>query len=227
MVFTIVSLALIPIIILIVLLYAVDRYDKEPVKLLSKVFLFGVLSSIPVIAIQSVLIRINVFAGLAGILFQAFITAALTEEYMKRFVVLKTAFRHPAFNEKLDGIIYCTFASLGFAATENVLYLFKYYSSNPSVFIYRAIFSVPGHMLFAITMGYYLSLSKFTNDKNLCRKYYRKSLIYPVFLHGAFNFILMADVFTLIIFVPFVIFLWVYNMKKLNKFYNDSKAHHL
>lgn len=64
MVFTIVSLALIPIIILIVLLYAVDRYDKEPVKLLSKVFLFGALSSIPVIVIQSVLIRINVFAGL-------------------------------------------------------------------------------------------------------------------------------------------------------------------
>lgn len=223
MTFTIISLALIPVIILIIFLYIADRHDREPIRLLAKVFFYGVLVSIPVLVIQIILVNINIYTGILGIIFQSFIVAGLTEEFMKRLVVVKIAFRHPAFNEKMDGIIYCAFAALGFAAIENVLYLLQYFPSDPSVALYRAIFSVPGHMLFAITMGYYLALSKYASNPGLRKKYYTKSLFYPMLLHGTFNFILNTGLSLLFVFVPFVIFLWIYNMKKLNQFYKESK----
>lgn len=223
MTLTIISLALIPVAVLIVLLIFTDRHNKEPAKLLAKVFLFGLLVSIPVLIIQVILNTFTAFSGLIGIVFQSFIVAGLTEEYLKRFVVLKFAFRNPAFDEKLDGIIYCAFAALGFAAIENVLYLISYYPTDPSIAFTRAIFSVPAHMLFGITMGYYLSLSKYCNDPVMCRKYFQRSLIYPVLMHGTFNFILSINIPMLLLFVPFVVFLWIYNMKKLNKFYKESR----
>ncbi len=226
MLFTIISLALIPVIILILFLYFTDRHDREPVRLLSKVFLFGILSAIPVLAMQFVLVRFNVFVGIFGIMFQSFVVAGLTEEYMKRLVVLKIAFRHPAFNEKLDGIIYCAMAALGFAAIENVLYLLSYYPANQSIALYRAVFSVPAHMLFAVTMGYYLSMSRFACEPLVCRSYFKKSLVYPVLLHGTYNFILYTGLPLLLVFIPFVIFMWVYNMKKLNRFYRESRDNH-
>jgi len=195
-------------------------------RLLGKVFLFGMLSSIPILIIEMFLVRFNVFAGFLGILFQSFIIAGLTEEFMKRMVVMKIAYRHPAFNEKMDGIIYCAFAALGFAAVENIMYLTSYFQDTPSVAIYRAVFSVPGHMLFAITMGYYLALSKYAESPGLSKKYYKNSLLYPVLLHGTFNTILSLNLPILLVFVPFIIFLWVYNMKKLNKFYKESKKIH-
>jgi RsiW-degrading membrane proteinase PrsW (M82 family) len=226
MIFTILSLALIPVIILIIFLLAVDRRQREPARLLGKVFLYGLLASIPVLVVQMILVRFNVFAGIFGILFQAFIVAGLVEEFMKRLVVMRVAYNHPAFDEKLDGIIYCAFAALGFAAIENIMYLSSYFSEMPSVALYRAIFSVPGHMLFAVTMGYYLSLAKYSQSPAMGRSYYSKSLLYPVLLHGIFNTILSLNFPILFVFVPFIIFLWVYNMKKLNVFYKESKKNH-
>ena len=226
MIFTIISLAIIPVVVLIIFLLAVDRFDKEPIRLLGKVFLFGMLSSIPILIIEMILVNFNIFTGILGIIFQAFIIAGLTEEFMKRMVVMKIAYRHPAFNEKMDGIIYCAFAALGFAAAENVMYLFSYFQDSPSVALYRAIFSVPGHMLFAVTMGYYLALSKYAESPGLSRKFYSRSLIYPVLLHGTFNTILSLNMPIFLVFIPFIIFLWVYNMKKLNKFYKESKQLH-
>lgn len=209
-----------------IFLLAVDRHDREPLRLLGKVFLFGMLASIPILVIETLLLRFNIFTGFMGILFQSFIVAGLTEEYMKRRVVMKIAYKHPAFNEKMDGIIYCAFAALGFAAVENIMYLISYFQETPSVALYRAIFSVPGHMLFAITMGYYLALSKYANSPEMNRKYYQSSLLYPVLLHGTFNTILSLNLPILLVFVPFIVFLWIYNMKKLNKFYKESKNIH-
>ncbi|MCD6321902.1 MAG: PrsW family intramembrane metalloprotease [Clostridiales bacterium] len=227
MIFTIISLAIIPVVVLVIFLLAVDRHEREPIRLLGKVFLFGMISSIPILVVEMILVNFNIFAGILGIVFQAFIVAGLTEEFMKRMVVMKTAYRHPAFNEKMDGIIYCAFAALGFATVENVMYLFSYFQDSPSVALYRAIFSVPGHMLFAVTMGYYLALSKYAESPGLSKKFYSRSLIYPVLLHGTFNTILSLNIPIFLVFIPFIIFLWIYNMKKLNKFYKESKLLHL
>jgi len=219
------GLAILPTIILIIMLLFFDRYDKEPARLLIKIFFFGILSTIPTIIAETVGGFFNFFTGIFGIAVHAFIVVALAEEFFKRRVVLKHAFNHPAFDEKLDGIIYCSFASLGFATAENISYVLSYSADNPSIWITRALLSVPAHMLLGVTMGYYLSMAKFCMDSTKCKKYMRQSLVVPVILHGIFDFILMSEIPLLfILFVPFVIYLWISSFKKLNAYYKESKA---
>lgn len=205
--------------------YLTDRYDREPVSLLFKIFLFGSLSVVPAGIFEEILMSLNLFTGTLAVVFTAFIVAGLTEEFIKRSVVMKFAFKNSAFDEKLDGIIYAVFASLGFATAENILYVVFRFGANPYVGISRGILSVPAHMLFAITMGYYLSLAKFCTDNRLCKFYYRKSLTVPLILHGIFDFLLMVNQgIMLLIFIPFVIYLWTVNLRKLNEYYKESKA---
>jgi len=73
-------------------------------------------------------------------------------------------------------------------------------------------------------MGYYLSLAKFSSNKNLEKMYIRKALLVPTLLHGFFNFILLANIpILLTLFIPYVLYLWIANLKKLNQYYKDSK----
>ena len=217
-------IAIIPGIALALGLYLTDRFDREPVKLLFKLFIFGMLSAIPTIIVEYLLSSFNIFVGILNAAYSAFIVASLTEEYFKRLVVIKFAYNHPAFNEKLDGIIYCAFSALGFATIENIIYVVFRFSNNPYIGYSRGILSVPAHMLFAVTMGYYLSLAKFCPYENIARHFYRKALLVPILLHGIFDFILMSNVTLLmLLFIPFVIFLWIFNLKKLNIYYKESK----
>ena len=73
--------------------------------------------------------------------------------------------REKDFNEKLDGIIYSIILSL-------VCYSRKHYIFNERVdwllglAITRGLISIPSHIMFAITMGYYISKYKFAKDNN-------------------------------------------------------------
>ncbi len=218
-------IAITPGIALALSVYFTDRYDKEPLALLIKVFVLGALSVIPTALVERFLLGFNVFTGVLSAAFTAFIVAGLTEEFFKRSVVLLTAFKSKAFDEKLDGIVYAIFSALGFATVENIVYVVFRFTTNPHIGIYRGIFSVPAHMLFGVTMGYYLSLAKFTKDEGLKRKYLRKSWYVPAILHGIFNFILMTQIaYAFFIFIPYVVYLWIGNLRKLNEYYVESKV---
>lgn len=217
-------IALTPVIALGLVAYFTDRFDREPLSLLLKIFLLGSLSALPTIVVERFLLSLNFFTGLLASAFTAFIVAGLTEEYFKREVVLRVGYENKAFNEKLDGIIYAVFAALGFATVENLIYVLIRYSANPYVGISRGVFSVPTHVLLGVTMGYYLSLAKFSSNEKLERIYLRKAILVPAILHGFFDFILMANVpHLLLFFIPYVIYLWIVNLKKLNQYYQDSK----
>jgi len=222
-------IAILPTIAIAVALYLRDKYDREPLYLLVKIFLLGALSAIPTAFVEKILMTINIFGGLLSITFTSFIIAGLTEEYFKRYVVLKYAYYSKHFNEKLDGLIYSSFSALGFATVENILYVVFRFTANPYVGIYRGIISVPAHVLFGVTMGYYLSLARFSNNVQLKNLYLQKSLYIPVFLHGFFDFILMSRINVLMyLFVPYVLYLWITNLKKLNQYTKESeKAHQI
>ena len=216
--------AIIPIIIIALIIYNLDRFDKEPIKLLAKVMLFGALVTIPVIFVERILQLLPIF-GVPGAFYRAFIVAALTEEVFKRFIVKKFAYNHPAFNEPLDGIVYCVFVALGFAAFENIMYVFSYQSTSPNIALYRGLLSVPAHTLFGISMGYYLSLAKYTQDFVKKKKYMTLSIVIPVLFHGMYDFILFVGTpIMLLAFIPFVIYMWINGIKKLRKFRKLSKT---
>lgn len=206
------------------IVYWFDRHDREPIRVLLKVFIMGIISVIPTVIVENLLLSFNVFPGVLGAAYTAFIVAGFTEEYMKRQVVLKNVYNNPVFNEKLDGIVYCVMSALGFATIENIMYVVFRFSDVESIGLYRAVLSVPAHMLFAITMGYYLSLAKYSSTPEQSRYFFKKSLSVPVILHGIFDFILMSGIeLLMLLFIPFVIYLWFTNLKKLNMYYSDSK----
>lgn len=216
--------AITPAVAIILAIYLSDRYDREPLKILILTYLLGALTVIPIIIVEEVLLSFNIFGGTLEALYTAFIVAGLTEEFFKREVILRVPYKTRYFNEKLDGIVYGVFSSMGFATVENIVYVVYRYANNPHVGLYRGIFSVPAHAVFGITMGYYLSLAKFDGDKIRSRKNMRRSLYMPILLHGTFNFILMTNIPQLsILFVPYVIYIWRINQQKLNKFIYDSR----
>lgn len=220
-------LAVAPSIALITFILLHDRYDKEPFSVLLKVFFFGMLATIPTLLAEMILQRFNIFAGIFGAAFQAFIVIGFTEEFFKRKVVTWQAFYHPAFNEKLDGIVYCSIASLGFATIENVFYVLSYAQIDPTIWLTRAFLSVPTHMLLGIIMGYYLGHAKFSPDPITYRSNFKKALVIPALLHGSFDFLLMANIPNyLFILIPLVAYLWVSGMVKLRRFHRDSKEQH-
>jgi len=218
-------IAITPAIIGLGAIYLSDRRDREPMKLLLLTFFLGALSVVPSIIVEEILISFNIFTGIPGAFYNAFIVAGLTEEYFKRLMVVKVPFKTIYFNEKLDGIVYGVFAALGFATVENIIYVVFTYTNNPFIGLYRGIFSVPAHGIFGITMGYYLSLARFETDPKIKKTKMAKSLYMPVILHGFFDFILMAEIPELtMLFVPYVIFLWWINERKLSSFIFDSRS---
>ncbi len=149
-------------------MYYVDRLDAvrpEPRWQLRKIAIFGGLSTIPCIFIEGWLQKGFAIDESAptGALFTAFITAATTEECAKAIVVWLFIWRHPAFDERMDGIVYATRAGLGFALVENVGYLMgaKSVGGFAGIYIARALLAVPGHAIWAGFMGYYAARKKF------------------------------------------------------------------
>ena len=135
------------------------------------------------------------------------------------------------FDQYYDGILYAVFISMGFALVENVLYVMK---GGLSVALLRSILSVPGHMLFAIPMGYFLSISKFESGKDLAVHRFL-SLFVPILLHGTFDFILMYSSakdelnpglagFLMLAFVIFDIFMWRFGLRKLKEHISKDKS---
>lgn len=218
--------ALLPIAILIYYIYHKDKNSPEPTGQLVKAFLFGVLSA-PLsfcISIPLELIGIYPFepTGILGSVSFAFFGAAIPEEIAKFFMLWLVLRRNPYFDEKMDGIVYAVCVSLGFAALENVMYLFSNVETYLSVGIGRAIFSVPGHFCFGILMGYYYSLAKFYPMAP--KKNKALILIAPIIAHGLFNSILFVMSVTLaisgVLLVVFLVFcnkMWKYGSKRIKE----------
>ena len=218
-------LAIYPSIAFILWIYLKDKYDKEPIKLLGKFFILGIFISIIGVLFEEFLININKYSGNDYIIYSSFIVAGFTEEGLKAIFLILNTINEKNFNEKLDGIIYSIFLSLGFATVENIIYLYFEDASNIlSVSIIRGIISVPAHMMFAITMGYYISKYKFSNNKAKKREYIVLSILVPILLHGIFDLLLIANFkFSKVIFILYLILLWKFNLDKLDEYLEVSK----
>jgi len=218
-------LAIAPTIACILWIYLKDKYDKEPIVILGKFFTMGVFISVIAFIVEGMLMKINIFEGYSNYIYVAFIVAALTEEGLKGMVLIPNLLKEKNFNEKLDGIIYSIFLSLGFATVENIIYiLFEDINVAFQVGIIRAIISIPAHIMFAITMGYYTSKYKFSNDKIKKREYLILAILVPILFHGIFDFILMIECrWSIIVFIVYIAFLWKINLDKLDYYADNSK----
>ena len=158
-------ISLAPVMAIIIFIYWKDKLDKEPKKLLFYSFLMGILSIVVTLIISYV---INGFSlehsddSNYRSLLSCILGIGLVEEFSKFIFVRFYCYKKDAFNEPFDGITYAVMVSMGFAALENILYVFD---NGMSVGIARMFTAVPAHAVFAIIMGYYLGVQKIHHKK--------------------------------------------------------------
>ena len=204
--------AVIPAIILMYYVWTKDK-SKEPPKMLITLFLLGIASCIPAmfieLAVGSAINSIYPEGTLSNLFVTAYFGVALIEEGCKFVLMYLYTRNHKEFNGLFDGMIYATFVSLGFAAFENIFYVLENGFGNAVV---RGIMSVPGHMFFAVFMGFYYSMwhtyrlcdkseTYFANlnmihprlPKYKYKGYLVTAIVLPTIVHGTFDFLLFIN----------------------------------
>jgi RsiW-degrading membrane proteinase PrsW (M82 family) len=188
----------------IVLLIFIGRHDvneKEPVTLLIRLFLLGVVSVIPAVILE-VIAEFPTY-DYFDIFLYAFFGVAIIEEGVKYAAAKFALKRAKSFDEVFDGVIYCVYVSLGFATIENILYVLQYGTGTG---LLRAVTAVPAHAVFAVSMGYFMGLSKSGRGGVIAKILV---LLAPTLLHAIYDFILFANFeWSLLIFLPYVV--WIY-----------------
>ena len=110
------------------LLYFLDRYEKEPLHLLTGVFLWGAVIAAGAAFLINTLSSMGLYlitqSEFATQLTLSTLVAPAVEETLKGLAVLIVflIFRSE-FDSLLDGVIYGAITALGFAATENIWYI--------------------------------------------------------------------------------------------------------
>ncbi|WP_250673651.1 PrsW family glutamic-type intramembrane protease [Paraclostridium ghonii] len=215
----IISLA--PTLALLMWIYIKDKYDREPIKVLIRLFFIGTLISIPAIAIEDILLRVNINNSYLNLIYTSFIVAATTEEVLKAMVLISYTLKSRYYTEKLDGIVYSICITLGFATIENIIYIFNgNYLNVFQIGLARAVISIPAHVLFAINMGYYLSMYKFNLDELKSRRMFLvKLILIPIILHGLFDILAMIKTtWASIVFIVYLVYLWKISLDKLDEY---------
>lgn len=187
--------ALFPPYILIEIVYKMDRVEHEPQPLLIRLFVCGVLCALPVMVLelwgQDVADKFQ-NNRLLYLFLSYFVIPGFIEEGMKYSVLRGLTWRNPAFNYKFDAVVYAVFASLGFAAIENVLYVFDY---GIGTAVTRALMAIPAHATFGVIIGagyaHAKALDKAGHPQEAKARGTRAWFLAAV-AHGAYDFLIMA-----------------------------------
>ena len=196
MLLVIIALSFIPAFLYASILYWLDRYEKEPKRLLFGVFAWGAFVATTGAIIYSVLLSggLGIFLDEMALDFAGSVfIAPLVEESLKGLAVLLIFLvARREFDSVLDGIVYAGIAALGFAATENVLYLSSAFEEDGTggliaLFVLRVILGGWGHAVYTAWIGIGLAITR--SSTNIAVK-----LLAPVvgwciavFLHGLHN----------------------------------------
>jgi RsiW-degrading membrane proteinase PrsW (M82 family) len=183
-----IGLAILPVVVLSIYIYHKDKFGKEPFGMLVRAFFAGCLSIVPAIFLEKLLMdgapeNSVVFYSL----YNGFVVAGFSEELSKLVLFFIFIWGSKHYNEYFDGVVYAAVLSLGFAGVENIFYVLggDNFTSSLHTALLRAAVSVPGHFLFGVAMGYYLSLTKFEKRNRSSNLF--KALFVPLLLHGTFD----------------------------------------
>ena len=194
----VIALAVLPALILLFYTYQQDKMQREPVKMIVKGFFWGCLSVFFSFFISVPSMNLGLFPSEIHSFWdafrQAFFGAAIPEETAKLLCLWLFLRKNPYFDERMDGIVYAVCVGMGFAAFENVEYLFAAQTDWVTTGIGRSLTAIPGHFGFAVLMGYYYSLNHFDNYRSSGAGL--KMWLYPVLAHGIYDTVAMMSAVT-------------------------------
>jgi protease PrsW len=161
--------ALIPMILYLVLIWWMDKYDREPFLFLLGHFLWGAFGAVVLGIIASIVL--SHFIGISGTesnsasLIRTILIAPVIEEISKGIFLLITV-NSKKFDNITDGIIYGAAIGLGFGMTENFIYFLTYgdsFSSWLQLVLIRSLFSAVMHSISTASFGAFLAVAKFSS----------------------------------------------------------------
>ncbi len=178
------------------LIYWVDRYEKEPLWLLSAAFLWGAIPAALLALIANLILSVPLyflFDERTAEMAAAGVFAPFVEEIAKGvvlFVIL--IFRHHELDSPLDGIIYGAMVGMGFAMVENVLYYMAAFAEQGQagwevVVGMRGIIFGLNHALYAAMTGLGIALARLTPNRAARILLPIMGLATAIFLHAFHN----------------------------------------
>ena len=175
---------------LIWLIFYLKRDPRpEPKKLIFKIFLLGMVVTLPVFLLEKIIYEKFYFS----ITF-SFLGAAFIEEFFKFLVVKEKVLKDPEFDQPIDAMIYMIVSALGFAAIENILVLFRFTREGFMIFkilILRFFGATFLHTLCSGIIGFFLGLSFFKEKER--GKLVLLGFLLAVPLHGFYNFSILKE----------------------------------
>src|SRR3989344_6104313 len=167
----------------------------EPKGMIIRVFLIGMLVTLPVLAIESLIKDSKMFGEFP---FSAYmywflyflIGVAFVEELFKFFAAKFGAFANKNLDEPVDVMIYMIVAALGFAAAENILRILDFSSQAFAdilwINVLRFLDPIFLHAIASGLFGYFIALSRYQKRNHML--YWLLGLAIATVLHTAFNF---------------------------------------
>lgn len=191
-------LSFVPAFVYAMIVYWLDRFEKEPKRLLVGAFLWGALVATIGAVIATSFLEGGVLAITGDELLAdtagTTIFAPLVEESLKGFAVLLIWLFFPEeFDSPLDGMVYGAITALGFAATENVLYLYFLgyqedgFAGLISLFVLRVILGGWGHAVYTAFIGLGLALARLSPNMLVRILAPFVGWLIAVFLHALHN----------------------------------------
>ena len=153
------ALAAVPVFVVVPAFLWLDRFEAEPTALLLFAFGWGAaVATLIAILVNSTSIALLKASG-GDVTVGAILVAPIVEETCKGAAVLLVfLYRRREFDGVVDGIVYAGMAGIGFAFTENVLYLGRALADSgvdglAATFVLRCVFGPFAHPLFTMATG--------------------------------------------------------------------------
>ncbi|MEK6795351.1 MAG: PrsW family intramembrane metalloprotease [Spirochaetota bacterium] len=160
-----------------------------------KVFALGMLIGFPIGFVEEFLAWVvgGYLESTAFYIYESYFIAGFVEETFKILAIAWIVYDRKDFNQRMDGIVFCVVAALGFSFHENLVYMFQYYPEHSFfIAIQRAILCTPGHALMTGIAGYFVAVAKYEGRAHRAYEdfYVIIGWISAIFLHGTWNFLL-------------------------------------
>jgi len=170
-----------------------NRQRPDPMALVIRTFLLGVISAVPIVVVESIVSGSGglAHASLGELVFTSFVVAGMVEEFGKYLVVRLSLGDSPYLDEPLRGLVYSASVALGFASIENVGYMIQ---AGPEVIVPRALLCTLGHVSFSALWGYGLGADRLARAEGRpARGYAFLGLFAAIIAHGVYDVGALGD----------------------------------
>ena len=229
------ALALPPLVIYLWIPWIVDRYDPEPWWCLLMALAWGGIAACGFSALINTAVHItgNAVGGESfGDVLGACVSAPIVEELFKGLAVFGMFFfLRRQFDGVVDGVIYATFAALGFAAVENIIYysnaareeaVLGHAGVIAGTVLVRGVLGPWGHPLYTSMTGLGFGIARETNKTWLKWLAPIGGYFFAAFLHSTWNtaatlsnalVLLMLPLWFLFVLAFFILVIWLVKRK--------------